>query len=83
MNQLAGIQDHKGKGIDTIKHISSDAKCRQCERTCSDTKERSPVWNTMCSTCGRKNCWIVTVHKYLSQDGSLFYARVTSGQSGT
>ena len=26
---------------------------------------------------------IVTVHKYLSQDGSLFYARVTSGQSGT
>ena len=26
---------------------------------------------------------IVTVHKYLSPDGSLFYARVTSGQSGT
>ena len=25
----------------------------------------------------------VTVHKYLSQDGSLFYARVTSGQSDT
>ena len=25
----------------------------------------------------------LTVHKYLSQDGSLFYARVTSGQSGT
>ena len=24
----------------------------------------------------------VTVHKYLSQDGSSFYARVTSGQSG-
>ena len=27
--------------------------------------------------------YIVTVHKYLSQDGSLFYTRVTSGQSGT
>ena len=25
----------------------------------------------------------VTVHKYLSQDRSLFYAHVTSGQSGT
>ena len=26
---------------------------------------------------------IVTVHKYLSHNENLFYARVTSGQSGT
>ena len=26
---------------------------------------------------------IVTLHKYLSRDESLFYAHVTSGQSGT
>ena len=31
----------------------------------------------------KKYIYIVTVHKYLSQDGSLFYVRVTSGQSGT
>ena len=31
----------------------------------------------------RKSRQSVKVHKYLSQDRSLFYARVTSGQSGT
>ena len=30
-----------------------------------------------------KNAASVTVQKYLSQDGSLFYARVKSGQSST
>ena len=38
------------------------------------TDDRPPTLDFICS---------VTVHRYLSPDGSLFYARVTSGQSGT